>query len=165
MRRLLLTLPLLAWRHPAADAASRVEILRSISGLPAHIAGVFVSRSGSSRRTTAHYFVFDRRGHAVYTVGGDAAQKIIEVGAEPGRVLDPTAFDIDPHDGSFVVADAPLGERLPDLHRERQPARRLHPPGARAAATDARQPGAERRRIAAVHGQSVLLNQPERGGS
>src|SRR5213078_3224097 len=54
------------------------------------------------------YFVFDRRAHAVYTIADDAAKKIVEVGAEAGRILDPSAFDIDPSDGTFVIADAPL---------------------------------------------------------
>jgi hypothetical protein len=44
----------------------------------------------------------------VFTIAGDSAKKIVEVGAEPGRLLDPTAFDIDPVEGTFVVADAPL---------------------------------------------------------
>ena len=53
-------------------------------------------------------FVFDRRAHAVYTIAGDGPPgKIIEVGQEQGRVLDPSAFDIDPADGTFVIADAP----------------------------------------------------------
>jgi hypothetical protein len=44
----------------------------------------------------------------VYTIADGAAKKIIEVGAEAGRVLDPSAFDMAPEDGSFVIADAPL---------------------------------------------------------
>jgi hypothetical protein len=56
---------------------------------------------------TGQYFIFDRRAHAVYTVVDGAPKKIVEVGAEPGHVLDPSAFDIDPLDGTFVVADAP----------------------------------------------------------
>ena len=67
-------------------------MLRSIGGLPAHIAGAFLAtRSASSRPTAALYFVFDRRGHAVYTIADDGpAQKIIEVGAEPGACSIPT---------------------------------------------------------------------------
>jgi len=48
--------------------------------------------------------------------GVDEAQtgswEIVRIGAEPGRVIDPTAFSVAP-DGTFVVADAPGGlERI-----------------------------------------------------
>jgi hypothetical protein len=90
-----------------------VEILRSTGGLPAHIAGSFQRPIGFQQADTGQYFVFDRRAHAVYTVTGDTLKKIIEVGAEAGRVLDPSAFDIDPGDGSFVIGDAPFdGARI-----------------------------------------------------
>jgi len=87
----------------------RVELLRSTGGLPAHIAGAFQRPIGFQQADDGRYYVFDRRAHAVYTVVGDAVTKIIEVGAEEGRVLDPSAFDIDASDGSFVIADAPFG--------------------------------------------------------
>jgi|SRR5215471_6377583 len=86
----------------------RVLVLRSTGGLPAHIAGSFQKPLGFQQSDAGQYFVFDRRAHAVYTVAGDAPKKLIEVGAEAGRVLDPSAFDIAPSDGSFVIADAPL---------------------------------------------------------
>jgi hypothetical protein len=90
-----------------------VEVLRSTGGLPAHIAGSFQRPIGFQQTDSGQYFVFDRRAHAVYTIAGDAAKKIIEVGAEAGRVLDPTAFDIDPADGTFVIGDAPFeGARI-----------------------------------------------------
>src|SRR3954452_21914396 len=89
-------------------ATSRIDVLRSSGGLPAHIAGSFQRPLGFQQSDAGQYFVFDRRAHAVYTVAGDAAKKVIEVGAEAGRVLDPSAFDISPADGSFVIADAPL---------------------------------------------------------
>jgi hypothetical protein len=91
-----------------AAAAPRLEILRATGGLPAHVAGSFREPLGFQRTESGQYFVFDRRAHAVFTIAGDAAKKVVEIGAEPGRVLDPTAFDLDPSDGSFVVADAPL---------------------------------------------------------
>src|SRR5262245_3794013 len=92
----------------AQPPASRVLVLRSTGGLPAHIAGSFQRPLGFQQSDAGRYFVFDRRAHAVYTIAGDAAKKIVEVGAEAGRVLDPSAFDIDPTDGTFVIADAPL---------------------------------------------------------
>ena len=90
---------------------SRVLVLRSTGGLPAHIAGAFQNPLAFQQSDAGQYFVFDRRAHAVYTVAGDAAKKIVEVGAEEGRILDPSAFDIAPSDGSFVIADAPLSRQ------------------------------------------------------
>jgi len=95
----------------AQPPASRVLVLRSTGGLPAHIAGSFQRPLGFQQSDAGRYFVFDRRAHAVYTIAGDAPKKIIEVGAEAGRVLDPSAFDIAPSDGSFVIADAPLRQQ------------------------------------------------------
>jgi hypothetical protein len=92
-------------------APSRVLVLRSTGGLPAHIAGSFQKPLGFQQSDAGLYFVFDRRAHAVFTIAGDAAKKIIEVGAEKGRVIDPSAFDISPRDGSFVIADAPLRQQ------------------------------------------------------
>jgi hypothetical protein len=92
----------------AAAPAPRVEVLRSVGGLPAHIAGSFRQPTGFQQTDSGQYFVFDRRAHAVYTIAGDEAKKVVDIGAEAGRVLDPTAFDVDPSDGSFAVADAPL---------------------------------------------------------
>jgi hypothetical protein len=91
-----------------AAPSSRIETLRSSGGLPAHIVGSFRQPTGFQQTDSGQYFVFDRRAHAVYTIAGDAAKKVVDIGAEPGRVLDPTAFDVDPSDGSFAVADAPL---------------------------------------------------------
>src|SRR5262245_39855883 len=95
----------------AQPPASRVLVLRSTGGLPAHIAGSFQRPLGFQQSDAGQYFVFDRRAHAVYTIAGDAPKKIIEVGAEAGRVLEPSAFDIAPSDGSFVIADAPLRQQ------------------------------------------------------
>jgi hypothetical protein len=94
----------------AQSPRARVDVLRASGGLPAHIAGSFQRPIGFQQSDSGTYFVFDRRAHAVYSVAGDAATKIIEVGAESGRVLDPSAFDMDPSDGSFVIADAPFGD-------------------------------------------------------
>jgi hypothetical protein len=85
-------------------------VLRASGGLPAHVAGAFQRPIGFQQTDAGQYFVFDRRAHAVFSITGDTVKKIIEVGAEPGRVLDPSAFDIDATDGSFVIADAPFGD-------------------------------------------------------
>jgi hypothetical protein len=90
---------------------SRVEVLRSTGALPAHIAGSFLLPLAYQQTDAGQSFVFDRRAHAVYTIAGEAAKKVIEVGAEPGRVIDPTAFALDPSDGTFVIADAPFRQQ------------------------------------------------------
>lgn len=115
MRALVLATCLVA-ASLSADSRSPllpVEVLRSTSALPAHIAGSFQRPIGFQQTDSGRYFVFDRRAHAVYAIEGDTAKKIIEVGAEAGRVIDPSAFDIDPADGTFVIGDAPFdGARI-----------------------------------------------------
>jgi hypothetical protein len=112
--RVLAYLAGLAWL-PATDAFERASIvppetLKPVAALPAHIAGTFQDITACRQSATGQYFIFDRRSHSVYTVppGLDRAQKLIEIGTEPGRVLDPTAFDL-ASDDTFVVADAPRG--------------------------------------------------------
>ena len=107
MRR---TLTLFALVASAAGphALARVEIIRATNAIPAHITGAFLEPLGFQQADNGQDFIFDRRAHAVYTIENDAPKKIIEVGAEEGRILQPTAFDLDPSDGTFVIADAPL---------------------------------------------------------
>ena len=98
----------------APRAALRVEVLRSIGGLPPHIVGTFDGAVDFQQAADGTYYVFDRRGHAVYTV--DAARrvshKIIEIGGEEGRIIQPSGFDISP-DGGIAVADVPrLQQRI-----------------------------------------------------
>jgi hypothetical protein len=97
-----------AGQAPAADR--RIETLTPVAALPAHIAGSFEELTSCQQAVSGEYFIFDRRAHSVYVAppGLDAARKLIEIGAEKGRVLDPTAFDLAP-DGTFLVADAPGG--------------------------------------------------------
>jgi hypothetical protein len=103
---------LLAGSSRPVAGASKADLLRSVGGLPAHVAGAFLNPLAFQQADDGRYFVFDRRAHAVYTVTGEqAARKIVEVGQEKGRVLDPTAFDMDPSDGTFVIADAPGGQQ------------------------------------------------------
>jgi len=95
--------------HPRA--ALQVDILRSVGGLPAHIAGLFEEPAAFEQAANGYYFVFDRRGHAVYMVDPDRAnaRRIVEVGEEAGRIIQPSGFDV-AADGSFVVADVPRGQ-------------------------------------------------------
>ena len=91
---------------PIADR--RVEILQSTGGLPAHLAGMFQQPLAFERAADGTSFVFDRRAHAVFRIddAGTAARKIVDIGFEEGRLLEPSAFDLEP-DGTFVVADGP----------------------------------------------------------
>jgi len=86
----------------------RVETLRSVGGLPPDICNVFREPLGFQQTDAGVSYVFDRRGHAVYSVDPDAkgVRKVVEIGGEGGRILEPSAFDLAP-DGRFVVADAP----------------------------------------------------------
>lgn len=86
------------------------EVLKPVAALPAHVAGSFQQITACQQTTEGEYFVFDRRGHSVFTFapGQDAPRKLIEIGTEAGRVLAPTAFRL-ARDGSFAVADAPGG--------------------------------------------------------
>ena len=92
----------------AQGTAGRVELLRSTGGLPAHIAGMFSRPAGFQRAATGEYWVFDRGDHSVYRVdaAATAAQRIVQIGSEAGRILGPTAFDLGPN-RTLVVADSP----------------------------------------------------------
>ncbi len=92
----------------------RVEVLKSVDALPPAIVGLFRDPIGFKQTAIGDYFVFDRRGHAVYSVeeNGTASRKIVQIGAEDGRLIEPSAFDVAAN-GSFAVADAPNGrERI-----------------------------------------------------
>ena len=94
----------------SADARLQVEVLRSAGGLPPHIVGLFEEPLAFQQAPGGAYYIFDRRGHTVFAVASDkkSAFKIVEIGPELGRILQPRGFDTSPT-GSFVVADAPRG--------------------------------------------------------
>jgi hypothetical protein len=96
---------------PAVEAL-RVEVLTSIGGLPPHVTAQFDSPAAFQQGPGGDYFVFDRGGHSVYRVAADraTARKIIGIGQEDGRVIDPTGFDV-AGDGRLVVADRPRGRQ------------------------------------------------------
>lgn len=96
--------------HP--DAALRVEVLRSVGGLPPHIVGSYEDTINFQQDRNGTYFVFDRRGHTVHTVDANKTmtRKILEIGQEDGRVIQPTGFDLAP-DGRFVLADVPRAQQ------------------------------------------------------
>lgn len=89
-------------------AALKPDVLRSTGAVPAHVAGRFREPTGFQQSSSGQYFVFDRRGHTVYGLDErqSSAWEIIQIGAEPGRIIDPTAFAVEPN-GTFAVADAP----------------------------------------------------------
>jgi hypothetical protein len=112
VRKRLPTLFLLALAFAPAD---RVQVLTAAGGLPAHIAGQFTEPINFQQSQSGEYFVFDRRGHSVYRVDAERtiAKKIVEIGQEEGRIIEPTAFDLELGGASFAVADAPnLRERV-----------------------------------------------------
>lgn len=96
----------------SATAAMRVEVLRSVASLPPHIVGGFEEAIDFQQAGTGTYYVFDRRGHTVYAVDANrsAARKVLELGPEEGRVIQPTGFDL-AADGRFVVADVPRAQQ------------------------------------------------------
>jgi hypothetical protein len=89
-------------------AALNADVLRSTAAVPAHIAGRFREPTGFQQAASGQYFVFDRRAHLVYGLDAERASvwEIVHIGGEEGRIIDPTAFAVEPK-GTFVVADAP----------------------------------------------------------
>jgi hypothetical protein len=95
-----------------APRVLEVEERRAIAGLAAHIAAAFDQIAACQTTPSGEFIVFDRRAHAVFTVarGADAPKKIVQIGAEQGRIIQPIAFDSAP-DGTFVVADTPADQQ------------------------------------------------------
>jgi hypothetical protein len=88
--------------------ALRADVLRSVGAVPAHITGRFRDAAGFQQSSSGQYFVFDRRAHVVFGLDSQqsSAWEIVHIGGEEGRIIDPTAFAVEPN-GTFVVADAP----------------------------------------------------------
>jgi len=108
MNRALAVLLTLAALSTTTDARLAVEVLSSTGGLPPHIVAAFEEPLSFQQTPGGPYYVFDRRGHTVYAVDSEkkASIKLVEIGPELGRILQPRGFDTSPT-GSFVVADAP----------------------------------------------------------
>ena len=89
-------------------SARKTDVIRSSGGIPASIAGRFRDPTGFQQAASGQYFVFDRRAHTVFGIDSEQTSvwEIVKIGAEPGRIIDPTAFSLEPN-GTFVVADAP----------------------------------------------------------
>ena len=73
------------------SAALRIEVLKSIGGVPPHIVSAFEEPIAFQQVANGQYFVFDRRGHTVYGIDAKrtAAWKLIQIGSETGRVIEP----------------------------------------------------------------------------
>jgi len=92
----------------------RAEILRSVRAVPPDIVGEFRSPTAFEQDASGQYFVFDRTGHAVYGIDAEmsGAWKVVQIGQEAGRIIEPTAFAL-ARNGTFAVADRPAAlERL-----------------------------------------------------
>jgi len=89
-------------------AALKPDVLQSVGGIPPHIAGRFRDPVGFEQSASGQFFVFDRRGHTVFGVDNPpvSSWEIVMIGTEAGKIIDPTAFSVEPQ-GTFVVADAP----------------------------------------------------------
>src|SRR5438477_11633214 len=151
----------------AATVSARApEVLRSVGAVPAHIAGRFREAAGFQQSASGQYFVFDRRSHVVFGVDAErsSAWEIVHIGGEEGRIIDPTAFAVEPN-GTFVVADAP---------NNRERIQIFTPAGFRIGGFMI--PGRVRTRVVIENavlngigslqytGASILMSQPETGG-
>jgi len=88
--------------------ALRADVLEAVDAIPAHVAGRFRDVAGFERAASGQYFVFDRRSQIVFGIDEhrESAWEIVHIGHEPGRIINPVAFAVEPS-GTFVVADAP----------------------------------------------------------
>ncbi|HUR35072.1 MAG TPA: hypothetical protein VM032_14815 [Vicinamibacterales bacterium] len=90
--------------------ALSIDTLSPVQSVPPEMAGRFRDPRGFQQSASGQYFVFDRRAHEMWGIDPrlEGPFLIVAIGAEPGRLLDPTSFAVAP-DGTFVVADAPRG--------------------------------------------------------
>ena len=99
---------LLATDQAVRVSPGTVDVLKSVSALPPHIVGQFRDPIGFKQTANGDYYVFDRRGHTVFLIDEAAttAKKLVQIGSEEGRLIEPSAFDV-AINGSFAVADGP----------------------------------------------------------
>ena len=91
-----------------------VATLKATGGLPAHFVTQFTEPVGFAQAASGEYVVLDRRQHTVYAIDAKKAslRKVIQIGFETGKVLQPAALAIS-RDDIFAVADGPGGnERI-----------------------------------------------------
>lgn len=94
----------------AGVVALPLDTIEPVRSVPPDIAGRFRDPRGFQQSASGRYFIFDRRAHEMWGLdsGFDGPFRIVEIGGEPGHIIDPTSFAVAP-DGTFVVADAPRG--------------------------------------------------------
>jgi hypothetical protein len=106
--------PLSGQTPQKTPTAPTVDILAATGGLQAHIVNQFTDPVGFAEATSGEYIVLDRRQHTVYGINAKqtAVRKILQVGFEIGKVLQPAVLALS-RDDIFAVADAPSGnERI-----------------------------------------------------
>jgi hypothetical protein len=151
---------------PPAASPGRVETLRAVAALPVEIVGELREPLGYQRAPGGEQFVFDRRGHSVYGVdaAGTTSRKLVAIGGEEGRVIEPTAFDLAPN-GTFVIADAPNGrERLQFFDSEGRRQSGFLLPGRAMPRITLGSLSLSGVGTLRYTGRSVLISQPETGG-
>jgi hypothetical protein len=109
--RVLVTIPIWVALLAPPPAPLPSDILQAVRAVPAHLAGRFRAPAAFQQDASGQYFVFDRRSHVVFGLdeGQTSVWPIVDIGAEEGRILTPTAFSVEPG-GTFVVADAPRNQ-------------------------------------------------------
>lgn len=142
-----------------------MQVLRSVRGVPVEIVGAFREPAAFAQAASGQYFVFDRQAHTVYGIDAalTAAWKIVQIGAEQGRILQPTAFGL-ASNGTFVVADHPgLAERIQVFAAGGSPLGGFTLPG-RAQETITLE-GVVLNGIGTLHydGRRILMSQPQAG--
>ena len=146
-------------------AGGDAEVLESIRALTPHIAASFDRPAGFTRTVSGDYVIFDRGAHAVHRVDAamTTATKLVDIGHEAGRIVQPVAFSAAP-DGSFAVADAPAGrQRIQVFTADGQRLRGFFLPGRSRPLVSFG--GTQVGGVGSLHysGESILLNQPETG--
>ena len=159
------TVVLVLLNSGAARGGMTPEVLQSVSAVPPHLAGLFSEPAGFHQLQSGRYLVFDRRGHTVYGIdaGMTSVTRIVQVGQETGRIIQPVALAIS-SDDRFVVADAPFGrERVQRFGSEGTRLGGFILPGR--AEVRVQYGGLVLNGVASIayDGESILVNQPERG--
>jgi hypothetical protein len=144
--------------------ARQADVLQSVGGVPAHLAGLFEEPLAYQQLASGQSVVFDRRAHAVYAIdaGNRSAVRIIDIGPEQGRLLGPRAFDASGE--MIVVADAPnLVERIQFFNEKGQRIGGFSLPGKAAARVTVGTLVLSGVSSLQFTGRSLLVAQPETG--